>query len=81
MPSEDIKILKSVQFPKSDETPFIIYLDLESLVEKIDGCENNPGMSSTAKVGEHIPSVFLMSTSTIMSTWVSLILPILSVLS
>ena len=58
MPSEDIKILKSVQFPKSDETPFIIYLDLESLVEKIDGCKNNPGMSSTAKVGEHILSVF-----------------------
>ena len=77
--SWDIKILKSVQFQKFDETPFIIYLDLESLVEKIDGCKNNSEMSSTAKVGEHILSG--VSMSTIMSTSVSLILSILSVLS
>ena len=77
--SWDIKILKSVQFQKFDETPFIIYLDLESLVEKIDGCKNNSEMSSTTKVGEHILSG--VSMSTIMSTSVSLILSVLSVLS
>ena len=26
-----------------------MYADLECLVEKIDGCENNPEISSTAK--------------------------------
>ena len=29
---------------------------------KIDGCKNNPKNSSTTKVSEDIPSVFLMST-------------------
>ena len=29
---------------------------------KIDGCKNNPVNSSTAKVSEHIPSGFSMST-------------------
>ena len=42
--------------------PFIIYADLECLIEKIDGCKNNPENSSTTKVSEHIPSGFLMST-------------------
>ena len=31
---------------KSDKTPCIIYADLESLIKKIDICENNPGKSS-----------------------------------
>ena len=30
-------------------------------MEKIDGCENNPENSSTARVGGHIPSGFSMS--------------------
>ena len=38
--------------------PFIIYADLECLIEKIDGCKNNPENSSTTKVSEHIPSGF-----------------------
>ena len=28
---------------------------MESLIKKIDGCENSPGNSSTTKIGEHIP--------------------------
>ena len=36
--------------------------DLECILEKIDGCKNNPENSSTTKVGEHIPSGFSMST-------------------
>ena len=47
---------------KSDKTPFIIYADLESYGEEIDGCEDRPGKSSTAKVSEHIPIGFTMST-------------------
>ena len=34
--------------------PYIIYFDLESLIEKRDGCVNNPEKSSTTKIGEHI---------------------------
>ena len=39
--------------------PFIIYVDLESLIENIDWCKNNKEKSSTTKVGEHIsPRLF-----------------------
>ena len=30
---------------KSDKMLYIIYVDLESLIEKIDGCANNPEKS------------------------------------
>ena len=42
MPSEDTKILEFNQYQKSDKAPCIIYVDLEYLMEKIDGCKNNP---------------------------------------
>ena len=29
--------------------PYIIYDDIDSLIEKIDGCTNNPENSSTMK--------------------------------
>ena len=60
MPSEDTKIFN--QYQKSDKIPFIIYADFECLIEKIDGCKNNPENSYTIKVSEHIPSGFSMST-------------------
>ena len=62
MPSEVNKILEFNQDQKSDEAQFIIYADLEYLIEKIDGCKNNPENSFKVKVGEHIPSGFSMST-------------------
>ena len=62
MPSEDTKILQFNQFQKPDKTPFIIYADLECIIEKTDKCKNNPENSSTAKVSKHIPSGFLMPT-------------------
>ena len=43
IPSEDTKILEFNQYQKSDKAPFIIYVDLECLIEKIDGSKNNPG--------------------------------------
>ena len=61
MPSEDTKILEFKQGQKSDKVPFIIYSDLKCLIEKIDGCKNNPENSSTTKVGEHIATHFLIS--------------------
>ena len=40
--SEVTKILKFNQYQKSDKAPFIIYADIECIIEKIDGCKNNP---------------------------------------
>ena len=34
-------ILKFNQYMKSDKTPCIIHADLESLIKKVDNCENN----------------------------------------
>ena len=62
MPSKGTKILQFNQYPKSDKAPFIIYADLECIIEKIDGCKNNPETSSTSKVSEDIPSGFSIST-------------------
>ena len=62
MPSEETEILEFNQYQKSNKAPFIIYADLECIIEKIDGCKNNPENSSTTKVGERIPSWFSMST-------------------
>ena len=43
--SEKAKILEFSRHQKSDKTPFIIYADLESLIEKIDIFKNNPQKS------------------------------------
>ena len=53
MPFEDTKILAFNIYQKSDKATFIIYTDLECIVEKIDGCKNNPENSSTTKVSEY----------------------------
>ena len=62
MPSKDTKLLKFNQYEQSDKVPFIIYADLECIVENIDGCRNDPENSSTTKVRKHIPSGFSIST-------------------
>ena len=64
MPSEETYMSEFNQYHKPDKTSQIIYKDLESLIEKIDKCKNNPGELSTTKLSEHIPSGF--STSTIL---------------
>ena len=61
MSFEETKILEFNQYEKSDKAPFIIYADLECIIEKIDGCKNIPENSSTTKVSEHIPSSSSMS--------------------
>ena len=47
---EHTKILVFNQYHKSDKSPFIIYADLECLIEQTDGCKNNHENSSTTKV-------------------------------
>ena len=47
MLSEDTNILELNQYQKCDREPFIIYAYLECIMEKIDGCQNNPENRST----------------------------------
>ena len=62
MPEEDNKILKYNQGEKSVKVPFVIYADLESLIEKMNTCHNNPEKSSTTKINKHTPSGYLLFT-------------------
>ena len=62
IPSDHTKILEFYQYQKSDKALFIIYEDLECIIDKTDGCKNNPENSSTIKISEHILSSFSMST-------------------
>ena len=55
MPNKAI-VLKYFSGEKSIMTPFIIYADLEFILQKINGCENDPEKSSTIKVNKHIAS-------------------------
>ena len=50
MPSEDTKISEFNQYLKCGKASFIIYADLECIMEKIDENKNNPENSSTARV-------------------------------
>ena len=56
MPNEDNKILKYNPGEKSLKVPFIIYADLECLLQKINACQNNPEKSYTEKKAKHKPS-------------------------
>ena len=49
MPNEDNKILKYNYGEKSLKAPFIIYADLECLLEKMHSCQNNLEKSYTEK--------------------------------
>ena len=60
--SEKDKILKYNQGEKSMNVPFIIYADLESLLEKMNTCHNNPEKSSTTKINKHTPSGYSLLT-------------------
>ena len=62
MPSEKDKILELKHYMKSDKMPYIIYVDIESLIKKIDRCENNPEKSSARKIGKNILGGYSMST-------------------
>ena len=62
MPPENKKILEFNQYQKSAKAQFIIYADLECVIEKIKECKNNLENSSTAKIGKRIPSDFKIST-------------------
>ena len=62
MPKEYNKILKYNEGEKSMRVPFIIYADLECLLEKMNTCHNNPEKSSTTKINKHTPSGYSLFT-------------------
>ena len=62
MLNEDNKILKYNQGEKSIKSPFIIYADLECLLEKISTCHNNPEELSTTEINKHTSSGYSLFT-------------------
>ena len=62
IPKEDNKILKYKPGEESMKFPFIIYADLESLLEKISTCHNNTKKSSTTKINKHTASGYSLFT-------------------
>ena len=61
MPPKGTKILEFNQYKISDKAPFIVYADLECIIEKIDEYKHNPENSSTTKASKYIPSGFSIS--------------------
>ena len=57
IPKKDNNILKYNYGEKSMKVPFIVYADIESLLEKINTCHNNRKKSSTTRKNKHTPSV------------------------
>ena len=57
MPSHNNNLIKY------NQGHLIIYADLECLLKKIDTCQNNPDLSSTTKIKQHIPSGYSNYTS------------------
>ena len=53
MPNEDNKMLEYKHGEKSLKAPFVVPADLESLLEKIHSCQNNPEKSYTEKKTKH----------------------------
>ena len=56
MPNEDNKTLEYNHEEKSLQVPFIIDVDIESLLLKMPFCQNNPEKSYTEKKAKYIPS-------------------------
>ena len=60
--NEDNKILKYIPGDESLKIPFIIYADLECLLQKIKSCQNSPEKSYTEKKAVHRPSGYSLIT-------------------
>ena len=62
MPTKDNNIIKYNQGEKSIKLPFVIYADLECLLEKMSTCQNNLNKLSTTEINKHIPSGYSLFT-------------------
>ena len=63
MPTKGNNIIKYTHGEKSMKVPFVIYADLECILEKMSTCMNNPNESYTTKINKHIPSGYSIFTS------------------
>ena len=64
MPTKNNNIIKYNHGEKYIKLPFVIYADLECLLEKMSTCINNPNPneSSTTKINTHVPSGYSIFT-------------------
>ena len=62
MPTKDNNTIKYNHGEKSIKLPFVVYADLECLLEKISTCYNKPEESSTTKINKHKPSGYSIFT-------------------
>ena len=62
MPTKDNNTIKYYQGEKSIKLPFVIYADLECLLEKMSTCQNNPNESSTTEINKRTPSGYSIFT-------------------
>ena len=53
MPTKNNNIIKYNQGEKSIRLPFVVYANLECLLEKMSTCQNNPNESSTTEINKH----------------------------
>ena len=58
MPTKNNNIIEYNHEEKSMKLPFVIYTDLECLLEKMSTCINNPNESSTTKINKHTIGLF-----------------------
>ena len=57
MPTKDNNIIKYNQGEKPIKLPFVVYADLECLLEKMSTCINTPNESSATEINKHIPYI------------------------
>ena len=62
MPDKDNNILKYNSGEKFMRVLFFIYVDLESLLDKMSTCHNNPEKSSATTINKHTPSGYSLFT-------------------
>ena len=62
MATKDNSTIKYIQGAKSIKLPFVIYADLECLLEKISTCQNNSNESSTTEINKHTSSGYSLFT-------------------
>ena len=62
MPTKNNNIIKYNQGKKSIKLPFVVYADLECLLEKMSTCQDNPNESSTTEINKHTPSGYSIFT-------------------
>ena len=62
MSTKDNNTIKYNHGEKPMKLPFVIYADLESLLEKMSSCQNNPNTSSTTKINKHTSSGYSIFT-------------------